>query len=166
MAGQQGEVPHQVLIDVIRFEVPVLLREGPELLGGYPEELFQVSAVELYTSILLQEYGVDIGPRRGRRIPDVLFTYDGGFVLVEVGDCQVDKWHPYPMIHVGFGLTVIEVDCPADDFVFAPHTCLDLAPGWLGDPGPDWGEWVDPPRARARFEGYRREWAAGRGGRR
>jgi hypothetical protein len=98
MAGRLGSRLHGRLIDVVRFEVPVLLREGVGLNPPIPEDDFPVTADELIGSILLHEVGIGDGVRRGSRVPDVLFAYgDGEVVVVEVGRCKINKWYHHEM---------------------------------------------------------------------
>jgi hypothetical protein len=154
--GCKGRELHRLLVDVIRIEVPVLLREGWFLpRHGVPESYFGVVTWELLQAMLIQEGGWRDGRRKGNRVADVLFIYDvDRFVPVEIGRCEFERWAPHSMLHVSFDLGVSTIRwSDDDDFLEALEMCTCCALGYLEHPG-----LLPCGDQRRRFDQYHREW--------
>lgn len=125
--GKHGRQLHEALVNAIRFDAIESMREmyatddeGP----GDPDDLgFGIIADEQLMGML------GLGPVRekGCKIPDLLYGDDYGFVLIEVGCCQLDKWAGEPVIHVGFDGSVTFVGPHRDEMLDDLIWCIQRA---------------------------------------
>jgi hypothetical protein len=96
--GKDGRPLHEAMINLIPWVIYTLQEAWEDMrVGGSIDEMF--------THALM---GTLKTGRKGRQIPDGIICWDGGNVLIEIGQCWPDKWPDQAWIHWSFtGLATV-----------------------------------------------------------
>jgi hypothetical protein len=78
---------HEYIVDWLRFDLPPLLRQ-------FTQDRFYVVPETAQ------------GRHRGILYPDMVLAFPDGHVVLEVGQCPVNKWPDYGLVHISFDGTV------------------------------------------------------------
>ena len=105
--GNLGGAEHQKIVDEICFNFPNVIMQA-----GWSGQI--CVADELSMLGCLGQIG---GPRKGRKVPDIVVVHNGGALVVEVGIFRPDKWMDRPVIWVTFSRMVRVFNWSGDAFV-------------------------------------------------
>ena len=115
--GKDGRPLHAAMINLIPWVIYTLQQVWEDMrVGGSIDEMF--------THALMGTLNTG---RKGRQIPDGIICWDGGNVLIEIGECWPDKWHDQAWIHWSFDGRATVVNHTGDPMIDEVAEYLEIA---------------------------------------
>jgi len=115
--GKDGRPLHEAMINLIPWVIYTLQRVWEDMrVGGSIDEMF--------THFLMGTLNTG---RKGRQIPDGIICWDGGSVLIEIGECWPDKWHDQAWIHWAFDGRATVINHTGDPMIDEVAEYLEIA---------------------------------------
>lgn len=93
LVGKHGGLAHRAMLDAVVRSIVDLQMRGVKISGSTDEYIMMMH--------LGQTSRGTRGRKKGAKIPDALILLEDGFLIVEIGDYQPDKWPGVPVLHVG-----------------------------------------------------------------